>query len=87
LHWTKLIIKPTTQTTKRPIETDMIVVLSHGFGRKMRMRRKATPTLGRVTLRKAHVSVKRLQKVAMGTVDGSETGSMVLTRLVATSAK
>jgi hypothetical protein len=80
-------MKPTMHTTKSPIDIDIIVAFSHGLGRKIRTRRNATPTFGSVTLRNAHVSVNRAQKVAVGTVKGSEVGSMGLTRLVARSAK
>ena len=74
------------QIAKRPKAADRIVVRTHGRGRKVRMRRKATPTFGRVTLRNAQESVNNAQKVAAGTVWGRLEGLVWSTRRVALSA-
>jgi hypothetical protein len=77
------MIKPPIHTANNPRTVDMIVALSQARGRKIRMRRIPTAIFGSVTLRKAHASVKRAQKVAVGTVSARLLGS---TRRVALSA-
>jgi len=48
----------------------MMVVRTQGPGRDIQTSRIATPTLGKVTLRKAQESVNTAQNVGVGTVPG-----------------